>query len=47
MDRASVWMHGVEEVFTKDDFEVQVNAEEFSLKNRKKDILEELQELTQ
>ena len=33
MDRASVWMHGVEEVFTKDDFEVQVNAEEFSLKN--------------
>ena len=33
MDRASVWMHGIEEVFSKDEFEVRVNAEEFSLDN--------------
>ena len=33
MDRASVWMHGIEEVFSKDNFEVRVNAEEFTLEN--------------
>ncbi len=33
MDRASVWLHGIEKVYHKDDFDVRVSANEFSLEN--------------
>ena len=33
MERASVWLHGIEKVYHKDDFDVKISAEEFDLKN--------------
>ena len=33
MDRASVWLSGIEKVYHKDEFSNIVNAEEFDLKN--------------
>ena len=36
MDRASVWLHGIEKVYHKDDFEVIVNAQNFDLRNELK-----------